>query len=115
MEFVRNGNRSRYETPYFKRRRRLGILVLAECWEGQGRFLDEIANGLWAISEEVSWSVPAHARNAPDPLPSADAEMVDLFAAQTAMIVARALYLVGEGWRSLALPRPAHGRRPSAR
>ncbi len=97
MEFVRNGNRSRYETPYFKRRRRLGILVLAECWEAQGRFLDEIANGLWAISEEVSWSVPAHARNAPDPLPSADAEMVDLFAAETAMIVARTLYLVGEG------------------
>lgn len=97
MEFVRNGNRSRYEQPYFARRRRLGMLVLAECFEAQGRFLDEIANGLWAISEEASWSVPAHARNAPDPLPNADAEMVDLFAAETAMVVAHALYLVGEG------------------
>jgi hypothetical protein len=102
MEFVRNGNRSRYEGPYFRRRRRLGSLVLAECLEFQGRFLDEIANGLWAISEEVSWSVPAHARNAPDPLPSADAEMVDLFAAETAMVVAETLYLVGDALREIS-------------
>jgi len=102
MEYVRNGNRSRYEAPYFERRRRLGYLVFAECMEYQGRFLDEIANGLWAISEEASWSLPAHARNAPDPLPNADVEMVDLFAAETAMVVAEALYLLGDELRALS-------------
>ncbi len=102
MDFVRNGNRTRYEGPYFSRRRRLAFLVLAECMEYQGRFLDEIANGLWAISEEASWSVPAHARNAPDPLPDADVEMVDLFAAETAMVVAETLYLVGDELRAVS-------------
>ena len=32
MDFMRTGNRSNYETPYFKRRSNLGFLVLAECF-----------------------------------------------------------------------------------
>src|SRR5947209_1613749 len=59
-DFQRNGNRSRYEERYFARRGALSHLVLGECMEGMGRFLDDIINGVWAICEETSWCVPAH-------------------------------------------------------
>ncbi len=60
LEFARNGNRSNYQAVYRVRRNRLRDLVLAECVEGKGRFLDEIANGIWLTCEETFWGVPAH-------------------------------------------------------
>src|SRR5262245_41663885 len=60
MDFARTGDRRRYEQPYFSRRSVLGQLVLAECVEGSGRFLDDIINGIWAICEESTWVIPAH-------------------------------------------------------
>ena len=56
MEFCRIGNRSMYEALYFDRRRILNTLILAECAEGMGRFLDDIVNGLMAICEESGGS-----------------------------------------------------------
>jgi hypothetical protein len=95
MEFARNGNRSHYERPYFERRENLATLVLAECMEHRGRFLDEIANGIWAISEEATWCVPAHASRLPkDVLHRQDLESVDLFAAETAMTLSMTRYLL---------------------
>jgi hypothetical protein len=95
MEFARDGNRSRFESQYFARRKNLATLVLAECFEHKGRFLDEIANGLWAITEEATWCVPAHAARGPkDVLQLQDLESVDLFAAETAMTLATARYLL---------------------
>ena len=95
MEYARTGNRSRYQAPYFQRRTNLATLVLAECMEHRGRFLDEMANGLWAISEEATWCIPAHAARGPgDVLHRQDLESVDLFAAETAMTLATARYLL---------------------
>jgi len=102
MGFTRTGNRSRYQDPYYTRRRNLASLVLAECFEHKGRFLDEIANGLWAITEEATWCVPAHARNQPDPLPSQHVEPVDLFNCETAMVLAEAHYLLDEELSALS-------------
>ena len=94
-EFARTGNRSHFQEPYFRRRQDLAVLVLAECMEGQGRLLDEIANGFWLISEEATWCVPAHAeRIAGDVLPRQDRQSVDLFACETAMVLAEAYYLL---------------------
>jgi hypothetical protein len=55
MLYARTGNRSNYQTPYFIRRNRLSALVMAECLEYKGRFVDEIINGIWAIISEPSW------------------------------------------------------------
>lgn len=60
LEYKRNGNRSHYESYYFTRRTRLLDLVLGECVEGKGRFLDEIVNGIWLGCEETFWGLPAH-------------------------------------------------------
>jgi len=49
LDFVRDGNRSRHQRISSGRRNNLVNLVIAECMEGKGRFLDDIANGVWAI------------------------------------------------------------------
>ena len=49
-----------FEASYFARRRMLNALVLAECVEHQGRFLDRIIDGLLLICEESGWQLPAH-------------------------------------------------------
>ena len=98
LEYVRNGNRSNYQRISFGRRTKLAELVLGECMEGKGRFLDDIMNGVWTICEETYWGVPAHvgAQKRGSGLPDVTEPTVDLFAAETAMLLAWTDYLVGE-------------------
>ncbi|MEN6608364.1 MAG: heparinase II/III family protein, partial [Bryobacteraceae bacterium] len=98
LDFSRNGNRSRYEKVNFERRYRLRDLVMGECVEGKGRFLDEIVNGVWLTLEETWWGVPAHvgAQRAGRGLPDATEPVVDLFAAETSSLLAWTDYLLGE-------------------
>ena len=93
MEFRRDGDRVRYETPYFQRRKQLGTLVTAECVEGRGRFLDDCLNGIWAICEETSWVLPAH-NGSGQALPDMHHPEIDLFAAETAALLAWTHYLL---------------------
>jgi hypothetical protein len=96
LEFQRNGNRSRYEALRNRRRNKLQALVLAECLENKGRFADEIANGVWLTCEETFWGVPAHlgAQKAGVGLPDVAEPIVDLFAAETAGLLAWTHYLI---------------------
>ncbi|MBN1877411.1 MAG: heparinase II/III family protein [Anaerolineae bacterium] len=98
LEYARNGNRSNYEAVRYARRYALRDLVLAECMEGQGHFLDQIVNGIWLICEETYWGVPAHisAQKAGVGLPDVEEPTVDLFAAETVMLLAWTLYLLEE-------------------
>ena len=97
LDYARNGNRSRYEALTFGRRTALADLVLAECAEGEGRFLDEITNGVWCICEESFWGVPAHigVQKAGSGLPDTAEPIVDLFAAETSELLAWTAYLLG--------------------
>jgi len=96
LDFFRDGNRSRYEEPYFKRRGMLRGLVMAECMEGRGRFLDAVADGLWLICEESSWCLPAHIGPVEGPdLTDGERHVVDLFAAETAAQLAWTVRLLG--------------------
>jgi hypothetical protein len=92
LEYVRNGNRSNFERVMRSRRERLEGLVLAECLENKGRFLDEIANGIWLISEESFWGYPAHINN--EGLPDVEHPIIDLFAAETGALLAWVDYLL---------------------
>ncbi len=98
LEFAREGNRSRYERAYNARRTRLRELVVAECAEDRGRFLDEISNGIWVICEETFWGVPAHLNLQRERfgLPDVTEPVVDLFAAETASQLAWTGYLLSE-------------------
>ena len=98
LDYTRTGNRGRFESAMFGRRDRLHAFVMAECVEDKGRFLDAIADTVWAIAEESSWTVPAHqgAQKAPNGLPDTTEPIVDLFSAQTAHSLAWTWYLLGD-------------------
>ena len=100
LDFTRNGNRSRYEGVMFERRQRLACLVMAEIFENKGRFLDEIANGIWAIAEETFWGCPAciylQKKGKGSGLPDITEPIIDLFAAETGALLAWTVYLVGD-------------------
>ena len=94
MNFKRTGNRVAYEDLFFARRHALNGLLLAECVEYQGRFLDDIINGIFVICEESGWQLPPHnsyIRDTPQLiLPDATNPVVDLFAAETGALLALA-------------------------
>ncbi|MDQ3655733.1 MAG: hypothetical protein M3457_11720, partial [Chloroflexota bacterium] len=96
LDFARNGNRSRYEGPHFERREALIQLVLGECAEGEGRFLDDIVDGIWMLCEESFWGVSAHSysRRFERGLPDTSFPVVDLFAAETGSLLAWTHYLL---------------------
>lgn len=100
MDFSRTGNRGRFEEKYFKKRRTLSALVLAECVEDEGRFLDDIINGIFSICEESAWQLPPHntyVRDMPQlPLPDATEPVLDLFACETGAVLATVYYLLKE-------------------
>jgi hypothetical protein len=97
LDYMRNGDRRSYQTPWTERRNRLIILVLAEGAEGNGRFLDQITNGLWALFEESSWVYPAHIfmQRAGADLPDITEPIVDLGVGETGALVAWVDYLLG--------------------
>jgi hypothetical protein len=98
LEYRRTGNRSHYEAARDRRRNKLRELVIAECVEGKGRFVDEIANGVWLTCEETFWGVPAHLnmQQAGPGLPDVSEQIVDLFAAETSSLLAWTDYLMGD-------------------
>lgn len=96
--FLRTGDRSGYEGPYFQRRARLANAVLAACMTNEERFLDDVIDGLWTLCEETTWCLPAHdlyALRAGSPLPLRSRHFVDLFAAETAATLAWTLAVLG--------------------
>jgi hypothetical protein len=98
LEFSRNGNRSRFEELYFSRRRKLCSLIMAECVEAEGRFLEDILDGLYLILEESAWCLPAHNTHVRDEkqqeFPDTEHPIIDLFDAETGALVAFAEYLL---------------------
>jgi len=112
LEFKRVGNRTHFETLSFGRRARLADLVLGECVAANGKYLDQIANGVWLICEESFWGVPAHlgAQKAGEGLADVAEPIIELFGAETAATLAWVSYLLPEGLHSvspLLLPRIA--------
>ena len=97
LAYPRQGNRTLADDARRGRRNQLRQLVLAECAEYKGRFLDAIVDGIWLTCEETFWGSPAHlgAQKAGIGLPDPEEPVVDLFAADTAAMLAWTDYLVG--------------------
>lgn len=116
LAFQRSGQRDPFERPHERRRTRLILFALAECLEDRGRFLDAALDELWAICEESSWVVPAHAADYTLGLPDPDLPLIDLFSAITAATVAEVDYLLGDALHPAARTRLRHevGRRSTA-
>lgn len=93
LDFARTGNRVRYERPFFARRSALASLVIAECVDAKGRFLDDIANGIWALCEESSWVLPSCNWDGSS-LADLARPAIDLFAGETGGLLAWTHYLL---------------------
>ncbi|MDR2183771.1 MAG: heparinase, partial [Clostridiales bacterium] len=106
LDFTRTGRRAPFEEKYFARRHLLNDLVMAECVSGQSRYLNAIADALWAICEESGWQLPAHntyVRDAPQiPLPNPARPVLDLFACETAASLALICRLLGDSLEGAA-------------
>ena len=102
-DFTRTGNRARFQKLYFERRRKLFELIVCECIENSGRFIDLISDTVWAICEETTWVIPAHLHH--DPLMEDKNSALhdackpyayfDLFSAETGALLAWVRYLLG--------------------
>ena len=80
--FIRNGDRSNFETPYFVRRSELGATAL-RLFLGQSDLKDVVQDYIWAICEETNWVLPAH-----------ENVEIDLFSAETGFMLADTLNLL---------------------
>ncbi len=119
-----DGDRQAYERPYFARRDKLAAAVIGAVLTGDTGA--DITDGVWLLCEETTWCLPAHQ---PGGLPDPDKPHVDLFAAETAALLAwtaaltgrhearirrevhlRVLhpYLTRDDWRWLGLTDPEH-------
>jgi Heparinase II/III-like protein. len=95
IDFVRTGDRARYESMFNIRRMDLMTLVVAECVEASGEYIDAIINLIWLICEETSWVVPAH--NNKGELPDIEYEIfVDLFSSETGSVISWAYYFLAD-------------------
>lgn len=103
-DFFLTGVRSRFEKVHHNRRRMLFYMTLAEAYENKGRFVEKIADLLWAILEESSWVIPAHFSHSrvdskttvPEIIYESQIPGLDLYAANCCATVALCVYLVGE-------------------
>lgn len=86
--FVRTGSRRDCEAPYFDRRRKLCSAALHVCLTGTEAYLPDVEDGLVLICEESAWAISAHlGLSAGHPFPEDTRVVLDLFAAQTGMIL----------------------------
>jgi hypothetical protein len=90
--FKADGDRQAYERPYFARRDKLAAAVLTAVLTGDASTAD-ITDGAWLLCEETTWCLPAHQ---PGGLPDPDMPQVDLFAAETAALLAWTAVLTGQ-------------------
>ena len=103
LAFVRDGDRQADERTYFTRRRKLCAAVLNACVSPDAG-TDDIVDGIWLICEESTWVISAHNVNpvpgapkaAEYPLPDVRKPYIDLFSAQTGMILSLASALLGD-------------------
>lgn len=104
LDYKRTGSRELYQADSFRRRSKLFHMVLAECMEGKGRFMDDIMNGVWLVCEESFWGIPAHMfmQHAGVGLPDVTDPIIELFGAATAQEMAWTKYLLGEQLDSIS-------------
>ncbi len=84
LEYIRSGDRR--QSVYAEPRSALIALVMGELMEGEGRFIDQIINGVWYYSEQTWWGWSAHLP-APRGLPDIDKPSIDLGVGEIANIL----------------------------
>lgn len=98
FDYVRDGDRTAFERLYMGRRQDLAAMALAACFGHETRHIEAAVDRAWAICEESSWAISAHVdrRNgSTDVMPDLTRPSLDLFACETAAVLAEMMYLLG--------------------
>jgi len=99
LDFLRSGNRSRYEQKESTRKVILLDLVMAELVEGKGRFLDNIMDAVWSVCEQSTWTLPAHVRTG---LPDVEKPVVALRSGETGAMLSWIFYLFRQKFEAIS-------------
>ncbi len=94
LHYSKTGTRRHFTNLRRKRLGDLSTLVLAECMEDQGRFLDKIGEYVASYLAMRSWTDPAHDKKLK--VFRGETEGVDLFAAENAMLLSSTYSLLEE-------------------
>jgi len=91
MRFYGDGDRTEFERPYFRTRRRLAAAaILALIYPEEPRYIEEVQELIWAICDEYSWALPAHTNGSLED----DLSNIDLFNAETGFTLTEICYLL---------------------
>ena len=93
LEIIRTGDRR--QEVYAAPRAALMAAVMGELVEGQGRFIDQIINGVWYYCEQTWWGWSAHLPE-PKGLPDIQKPSIDLGVGEIANILSWTWYLFHE-------------------
>lgn len=93
LEIIRSGDRR--QSVYAAPRSALMALVMGELIEGNGRFVDQIINGVWYYSEQTWWGWSAHLPE-PNGLPDIKDPSIDLGVGEIANILSWTWFLFHE-------------------
>ncbi len=98
LAYERTGDRLAMENREQANREALISLILAELAEGEGRFMDQIADGVWLASQSYSWVFSAHqgVQVSGRALPDSREHLIDLAAARFGAAVSIAYYFFHE-------------------
>jgi hypothetical protein len=80
IEYELSGNRNIMQNPNSDNNNALSDLVMAELAEGNGRFINQIINGVFYNCERTSWVLSAHlpAQKSKRTLPETSEQVIDL-------------------------------------
>lgn len=94
LAYERTGDRQIMQEKQSANNNALSDLVLAELAEGEGRFVDQIINGVWLACERTSWVLSAHLFRQPDgrSLPNPETQIIDLGSGEIGAFLAWTYY-----------------------
>lgn len=98
LEFERSGNRQIMEQPLNANIGAITNLFLAELAEGKGRFMDQLANGVFQACEMTSWALSAHLVNQSTrrALPDYREQLIDLVSGDLSSLLSWVYYYFHE-------------------
>lgn len=104
LEYERSGNRGMMEKPMNENCTALTNLLLAELAEGKGRYIDQILNGTWHMTEMSTWSLSAHLpafQSSKRSLPQERTHVIDLMAGDVGSLLSWIHYFFRDSFNTI--------------
>lgn len=102
-DYYIKGSRKNYDSVFKGVFDPITKLAIAECVEGKGRFIDDLANGVFARCEDASWIHTGHLIHYGDEtIPRYDGKYLDIRSCSTGKQLSIVYYLLGDELRKFS-------------